>query len=132
MAFVYTFDLTHAEIEELLASANNFSGLFGGLKKKAFATASARIAARNEGQVTAELSETGIRLTDARGVRDMLWAKVHYVTERPGLWTTQDVEHGAAILPASAVPEEERAVLAEQLRAWVGRKYTVRDGGVAR
>ncbi|SEM55861.1 hypothetical protein [Streptacidiphilus jiangxiensis] len=132
MAFAYTFDLTRTEIEELLASASNFSGLFGGLKKKILASASARIAERNEGKVTVELSETGIRLTDDRGVRDMVWAKVHYVVERPGLWTTQDVEHGAAILPASAVPEEDRAALAEQLRAWVGGKYTVRDGGVGR
>jgi hypothetical protein len=52
------------------------------------------------------------------------------VVERPGLWTTQDVAHGAAILPASAVPEAERAALAEQLRAWVGAKYKVREGGL--
>jgi hypothetical protein len=131
MAYVYTFDLTRTEIEELLAPAKKPSGLFGGLRKKALASASARIADRHEGQVTVELSETGMRLTDARGVRDMPWAKVHYVMERPGLWTTQDVAHGAAILPASAVPEDERAALAQQLRAWVGRKYQVHEGGLA-
>lgn len=131
MAYVYTFELTRTELEALVAPAQQPSGLFAGLKKKAFATATTRIAERHEGKVTVQLSETGMRLTDDRGVRELLWAKVHYVVERPGLWTTQDAAHGAAILPASAVPEDERAAVAQQLRAWVGGKYRQHEGGMA-
>jgi hypothetical protein len=78
-----------------------------------------------------DLSEAGLRLTDARGVRELHWADVHYVVERPGVWSTQDVAHGVVLIPGSAVPGSERAALAQQLRTWVGAKYKVREGGMA-
>jgi len=130
MGYVYTFDLSRDEVEELLAAPGNSSGFLAGLKRKMLAGATARIADRHTGPTTVDLSETGLRLTDARGVRELHWADVHYVIERPGLWSTQDVAHGVALIPGSAVPETERPAFAQQLRTWVGAKYTVREGGM--
>lgn len=131
MGYVYTFDLSRDEIEKLMAAPEKSSGLLAGLKRKMLAGATARVVDRHTGPTTVELDETGLRLTDARGVRELPWADVHYVVERPGLWTTQDVAHGAALIPGSAVPENERAVLAQQLRTWVSSKYKVLEGGMA-
>ncbi|MFC1419115.1 hypothetical protein [Streptacidiphilus cavernicola] len=131
MEYVYTYDLSREEVEGLLAVPVESTGFFGGLKRKMSAAGAARIADRSTGPTTVVLSGTGLRLTDARGVRELRWSDVHYVVERPGVWSTQDVAHGAAIIPGSAVPESERAALAQQLRTWVGRKYKVREGGMA-
>ncbi|TDU02518.1 hypothetical protein EDD99_0916 [Streptomyces sp. 846.5] len=131
MGYVYTFDLSREEVEALLADPGKSSGLIGRLKRKMLAGAAARIVDRHTGPTTVDLSESGLRLTDARGMRELRWADVHYVVERPGVWSTQDVAHGVALVPGSAVPENERAALAQQLRTWVGPKYKVREGGMA-
>jgi hypothetical protein len=131
MEYVYTFDLSRGEVEELLADPGPSSVFLGGLRRRMLAGAASRIVDRHTGPTTVDLSEAGLRLTDARGVRELRWADVHYVLERPGVWSTQDVGHGVALVPGSAVPESERAALAQQLRTWVGAKYKVREGGVA-
>ncbi|WP_152626235.1 hypothetical protein [Streptacidiphilus carbonis] len=130
MGYVYTFDLSPEEVEGLLADPGKSSGFLAALKRKTLAAAKARIVERSTGPTTVELFETGLRLTDPRAVRELRWADVHYVMERPGVWSTQDVAHGVVLIPGSAVPESERAALAQQLRAWVGAKYKVREGGM--
>jgi len=131
MGYVYTFDLSRDEVEELLAAPGKSSGFLAGLKRKMLAGSRARIIDRHTGPTTVEISETSLRLTDTRGVRELRWADVHYVIERPRAWSTQDVAHGVALIPGSAVPENERAALAQQLRTWVGKKYKVHEGGMA-
>ena len=79
MGYVYTFDLSRDEVEELMAAPGKSSGLLAGLKRKMLASAQARIADRSTGPTTVDLNETGLRLTDARGVRELRWADVHYV-----------------------------------------------------
>jgi hypothetical protein len=130
MGYVYTIDLSREEVEGLLAAPGKSSGFLGGLKRKVLASATSRIADRNTGPTTVDLSEAGLLLTGTQGTRELRWADVHYVVERPGVWSTQDVAHGVVLIPGFAVPEGERAALAQQLRNWVGAKYKVREGGM--
>lgn len=130
MGYVYTFDLSRDEVAQLLAVPGESTGILAALKRKMTAGAVARIADRHTGPTTVELSGTGLRQTDARGLRELRWSDVHYLVERPGVWSTQDVAHGVVLIPGAAVPENERAALAQQLRTWVGKKYKVREGGM--
>lgn len=128
MEITVSFDLTPAQVQEAVRATA--TGLFAGWKQKLMDKATAPLGPRLAGATTVELSDTGLRITTVGGVQQLGWAEVAAVNERRYVWAMQHRPRGISIIPMSAVAPHERAAFADQLRAWVGAKYKVREGGM--
>jgi len=122
------FDLTVDQVQEALRYRR--TGLFAGWVRGLADKGIAQIAPGLAGPTAVELSETGVLITMAGGVREAAWAEVATVNERTHGWVLQLRPRGVTFIPATAVAREEHAAFADQLRAWAGAKYKVREGGL--
>jgi hypothetical protein len=122
-----SFDLTPAQVAELLKPRTPTNAL-ARMVTRWMANPLAAMAARVAGPTTVDVSEAGLRITTGAGVRDYSWTQVGAVNERGQAWVMQFKPNGLAFIPASAVAPEERAAFTQQLRAWAGGRYRVREG----
>ncbi|QMU68298.1 YcxB family protein [Streptacidiphilus sp. P02-A3a] len=129
MGVTVSFDLTTDQVQDALRYTR--TGLFANWVRGMADKGVALIAPRLAGPTTLELSEAGVRISTGAGVQELGWADVATVNERQQGWVIQQRPRGVTFIPASAVAAEERAALSQQLRAWVGAKYKVREGGLA-
>ncbi|MBF9072745.1 YcxB family protein [Streptacidiphilus fuscans] len=125
MGYRYSFDLTIPELQEMLAPAAK--GLFQGLMRKLVDKGAVGIFEYLAGPTTVELSAQGLRVTNTQGTQEIPWSGIRVVNERHLAWVIQRDPNGLVVVPVSAVPQGERADLAEQLRSWAP-KYRVREG----
>ena len=124
-----SFDLTPEQVQELL-KATGGRGPFAGWRQRLMDKAIASLSPRVAGPTTLELSEAGLRISTTAGLREVAWAEVAHVIERRYAWVLQLRPSGVSMVPMAAIAPDERVAFANQLRAWAGSKYKVREGGM--
>src|SRR5579863_279015 len=80
------------------------------LARRAIAATAARSAERLSGPTEIELSEAGIRRTAEGGSRQIAWAQVAWVNERPLAWVFTLTPPENIIIPKTAVSADGQAL----------------------
>ena len=128
MEMTVKFDLPVEQVNKMLEPT--WSGPLGRLGRRMSANVTERMANNLAGPTVITISDGGIRATTTGAERQIEWSSVRMIGERTHAWVIILEPSGMCMIPVDAVPAAQHQELSAHLRAAVGSKYKVREGGI--